>query len=257
MTQHDEWFKDRVALVTGASSGMGFAIAVALGEAGARLGVNYRRNKQNAEKAVEQIKASGGQAVAIQADVSQGADVQRMFDELATAFGDRIDMLVNNAGDWMDKLPIVDCDDDTWQRMWQVNATSVFMCCRLAAKKMLEQGEGAIVNIGSIAGHNGGAGGTVPYAAAKAAVHTFSRGLARELGPKGIRVNCVAPGLFDTPMLEGRVTPAAHETLTGMMPLGRFGQPHEIAPLVLTLLSPAGSYITGEIIQVDGGFLMR
>ncbi len=102
-----------------------------------------------------------------------------------------------------------------------------------------------------------GGGGTLPYAAAKAAVHTFTRGLARELGPKGVRVNCVAPGMIATPMLEGRVTQEAHEALTGMTPLGRFGQAHEIAPIVLTLLSPAASYMTGEVVQVDGGLLMR
>ena len=257
MNQFNEWFRDRVALVTGASSGMGFEIAVALGRVGSRVGVNFRKNAQGAAEAVREIEAAGGQGRAIQADVSQGADVARMYDELADAFGDRIDMLVNNAGDWMDKLPIADCDDQTWQRMWESNATSVFLCCRAAARKMIAQGEGAIVNLGSVAGHTGGGGGTVPYAAAKAAVHTFTRGLARELGPEGIRVNCVSPGMIATAMLEGRVTPEAHDAFTGMIPLRRMGEAREIAPLVLTLLSSAGSYITGEVIQVDGGLLMR
>jgi len=244
-------------LVTGASSGIGLEIALALGAAGAKVGVNYRANRDSAESIRGKIEASGGQAVSIQADVSRSEDVARLFDELASAFGERIDMLVNNAGDWMQKSPIVDCDDATWERMLAVNTTSVFLCCRAAAKKMVAQGEGSIVNIGSVAGHTGGGGGTVPYGAAKAAVHTFTRGLARELGPSGVRVNCVAPGMIDTPMLEGRVTPEAHQTLTGMTPLGRFGQAQEIAPIVMTLLSPAASYITGEVIQVDGGLLMR
>lgn len=254
---HINWFRDRVALVTGASSGIGFEIAAALGEAGAKVGVNYRRNREGAESAVRRIQTVGGQVRAIQADVSEPDQVERMFEELTTAFGDRIDMLVNNAGDWMDKLPIVDCDEQTWERMWVANARSVFLCCRAAAKKMLSQGEGAIVNLGSVAGHTGGGGGTVPYAAAKAAVHTFTRGLARELGPQGIRVNCVAPGMIDTPMLAGRVTPQTHEAMKETTPLKRFGEAREVAPIVLTLLSPAASYITGEIIQVDGGLLMR
>lgn len=257
MNEFNEWFKDRVALVTGASSGMGFEVAAALGRAGSSVGVNFRKNAEGADQAVRQIEAAGGRARAIQADVSRSGDVERMFDELADSFGDRIDMLVNNAGDWMDKLPIAECDDQTWRRIWEVNATSVFLCCRAAARKMIAQGEGTIVNFGSVAGHTGGGGGTVPYAAAKSAVHTFTRGLARELGPQGIRVNCVAPGMIDTPMLVGRVTPQADEALTGMTPLGRRGQAREVAPLVLTLLCPAGSYITGEVIQVDGGLLMR
>ena len=251
------WLRERVGLVTGASSGMGFEIAVALGVAGAKVGVNFRSNRAGADEAVRRIIDGGGQACAIGADVSNGKDVERMFGELASAFGERIDMLVNSAGDWMDKRPIADCDEELWDQMMAVNVRSTFLCCRAAAKQMIRQGNGAIVNMGSVAGHTGGGGGTVPYAAAKAAVHTLTRGLARELGPAGIRVNCIAPGMIDTPMLKDRVPQELWQKLMGSTPLGRFGEPSEVVPMTLMLLSPAASYITGEVIQIDGGLLMR
>ena len=180
-----------------------------------------------------------------------------MFAEFDVASGGRLDMLVNNAGEWMDKRPVLECTDDQWDRMFAVNARSVFLCCRQAARRMVEQGEGAIVNIGSVAGHTGGGGGTVPYAAAKAAVHTFTRGLARELGPHGIRVNGVAPGMADTAMLDGRVTPEARSALLAATPLGRMAEPREVASIVTMLLSPAASFVTGEIVEVNGGLAMR
>ena len=256
-TLFHNWFNGRVSLVTGASSGIGLEIALALGKAGAKVGVNYHKNREGADKAVQGIVAAGGQAVAIQADVSRAADVERMYAELAVAFGNRVDMLVCNAGSWMDRCSIVDCSDETWDRMFTVNARSVFLCCRMAARRMIDQGDGAIVNIGSVAGHTGSGESAVPYAAAKAAVHTFTRGLARELGPHGIRVNAVAPGVIETPMLEGRVAPEIRDKIISVIPLLRFGQPREIAPLVLSLLSPDCSYVTGTIIEVDGGLVMR
>jgi len=166
-------------------------------------------------------------------------------------------MLVNNAGDWMDRVSIVDCPQSLWDRMFAANATSVFLCSQQAARRMIRQGSGSIVNVGSLAGHTGGGGGTVPYASAKAAVHTFTRGLARELGPHGIRVNAVSPGMVETPMLEGRVSNEARSSLAASTPLRRFGRPEEIAPIVLMLLSPRASYMTGEIVEVNGGLLTR
>jgi 3-oxoacyl-[acyl-carrier protein] reductase len=252
-----QWFRGRTALVTGASSGIGSEVAAALGSAGANVVINYRGNHVGAEAVKTRVEAGGGRAIVCQADVSRSADVHRMFEEAASVFGDRIDMLVNNAGNWMDKQPVIDCDESMWEQMFAVNVRSVFLCCQCAAKKMVGQGEGSIVNIGSLAGHTGGGGGTVPYAAAKAAVHTFTRGLARELGPSNVRVNAVAPGMIDTPMLEGRVARQSLETLKAMTPLGRLGSVSEVAPLVLLLLSPASAFITGEVIEVNGGLLMR
>jgi len=252
-----DWFGGRTALVTGAGSGIGYEVALALGRVGAVVGVHYRRNRQGAESAREQVEVAGGRAVVIQADVSRAEDVDRMFGEMDAASDGRLDMLVNNAGDWMDKAPIVDCPEAQWDKMMDVNAKGVFLCCQQAALRMTQQGAGVIVNLGSVAGHTGGGGGTVPYAAAKAAVHTLTRGLARELASDGVRVNAVAPGMVDTPMLEGRVTPEAAERLTSATPLGRMAQPREIASVVLMLLSPACSFMTGEIVEVNGGLLMR
>ncbi len=251
------WFRGRTALVTGAGSGIGYETALALGNAGAFVGVHYCRNRNGADSVRERIEAAGGRAVLVQADLSRSDQVERIFAELVAATDGRLDMLVNNAGDWMDKAPIVDCPEAQWDRMLDVNAKSAFLCCQQAARRMIQQGAGAIVNIGSVAGHTGGGGGTVPYAAAKAAVHTLTRGLARELAPHGIRVNAVAPGMVDTPMLEGRVSPEAAEKLKALTPLGRMAEPSEIAAVVLMLLSPGCSFMTGEIVEVNGGLLMR
>jgi 3-oxoacyl-[acyl-carrier protein] reductase len=254
----EDFFKDRIALVTGASSGMGLETAVALGEAGAKVGIHYRGNRDGAAEALARIEAAGtGEGVLIQADVGKREDIERMFAELEKAFGPRIDCLVNNAGDWMDKELIIDCREQQWDHVFNVNVKSVFLCSQIAAKKMVEQGDGSIVNLGSVAGHTGGGGGTVPYAAAKAAVHTFTRGLAKELAPHGIRVNCIAPGMVYTPMIAPRVSDEAAVVLKKMTPLGRFGEPKEIATAVLYLLSPAASFITGEVHEVNGGLLMR
>ncbi len=251
------WFRGRVALVTGASSGMGAAIALALGRAGARVGVNYRGNQSGAEEVCRRIRSAGGSALALKADVSREEEVAAMFASLEAEFGPRLDMLINNAGDWMDKCPVAECDVALWDRIFAVNARSVFLCSRHAAQVMTRQGEGAILNIGSLAGHTGGGGGTVPYAAAKAAVHTFTRGLARELAPHGVRVNAIAPGMVRTPMLAGRVSDEAEQKLSQVTPLGRMGRPEEISAAAMLLLSPASSFMTGEIVEINGGLLMQ
>jgi 3-oxoacyl-[acyl-carrier protein] reductase len=251
------WFHQRVALVTGASSGMGKAIAAALGQAGAVVGINYHSNRDAAIQLRDELHGGGNDAEIFQADVSNAGQVARLFQQFEERFGQRLEMLVNSAGEWMDKLPIAECSEDHWDRMFALNAKSVFLCCRHAAQRMIPRHSGAILNVGSLAGHTGGGGGTVPYAAAKAAVHTFTRGLARELAPHGIRVNAVAPGMIDTPMLAGRLSPEGTKQLLAATPLGRFGNPAEIAPLALSLLSPASSYVTGQIVEINGGLLMR
>src|SRR5690606_11767126 len=154
------WCRDRVALVTGAGSGIGRAVALALGRAGAQVGVHYRGNHRGAAAVVDEIRGGGGRAAALAADLSDPAGAQRLFEQLDETFDGPAHMLINNAGDWMDKRPILECDAAVWDRMFAVNARSVFLCCREAARRMVNASvEGAIVNVGSLAGHTGGGGG--------------------------------------------------------------------------------------------------
>lgn len=254
---HDDWFKDKTAIVTGASSGMGRAIALALGRRGATVGINYNRNQSAAEAVKTEIDAAGGTGVVLHANVGNAEQVAAMFEAFDAAASSELDMIVCNAGEWMEPMPVADCPIEQWAHMFEVNATSVFLCCQQAARRMLESGSGAILTMGSVAGHTGGGGGTVPYGAAKAAVHTFTRGLARELGPHGIRVNCIAPGVFDTPMQEGRLPPEVETALNQATPLRRIGQPEEVAEHALLLLGPGSSFMTGAIVEINGGLLMR
>ncbi|MDA0748574.1 MAG: 3-oxoacyl-ACP reductase FabG [bacterium] len=250
-------FTGKTALVTGASSGIGRAVALALAKDGASVMANYNRNRNAAESLRDEIRAAGGTAHTIQADVSNAGAVQHMLDRTLETFNGQLDILVNNAGEWMDKAPIAECPEELWDRMMNVNLKSVFLCCRAAIPTMQKQKNGSIINITSVAGHSGGGGGTVPYGAAKAGVNTFTKGLAKELAPDGIRVNAVAPGVIDTPMQHKHSTPEQLDRFSGAVPLKRLGKAEEIVGAVLLLASDQGSYITGEIIDVNGGLLMR
>ncbi|MBI2301351.1 MAG: SDR family oxidoreductase [Armatimonadetes bacterium] len=245
-------FAGRVALVTGASSGIGAAVALAFGAAGACVAVHYHTGRARAEKLAAMIP----EAVAIGADVTDPAAVNALAEAVLARWG-RIDILVNNAGQWMEKHPLAECPPELWHAMIDVNLNSVFYACQAVLPAMLRQGSGSIVNIGSVAGHTGGAGGTVPYGAAKAGVHVLTRGLARELAAAGIRVNCVAPGIIDTPMQQRLSGAEKLAEWSRSVPLKRVGVAEDVVGAVLFLASDAASYLTGEIIEVNGGLLMH
>lgn len=245
-------FAGQVALVTGASRGIGRAIALELAQHGARVLVNYQQRARAAEELVAQIMAHGGDAWPYAADVTHEHGVAAMVDATIERWG-RLDMLVNNAGITAD-APFVRLTEEQWRRVIETNLTSVFFCCRAVLKPMRARRYGRIVNIGSLAGLAGNLG-QVNYAAAKAGLVGFSRALAREVARDGITVNVVAPGYIETDMVAGLSAAQRDWALHGIA-LGRFGQPEEVARAVAFLLAPESAYITGHVLAVEGGWVM-
>jgi 3-oxoacyl-[acyl-carrier protein] reductase len=242
---------NRVALVTGASRGIGRAVALTLAREGATVVANYRSAAEQAATLLDEIRAMGGRGVALAGDVSVPETAQGLVDECMRLFG-RIDILVNNAGITRDGL-LVRMSDQRWQEVVDINLRGVFACTRAAARVMLKQKSGRIISISSVAGLTGNPG-QANYCAAKAGIIGFSRAVARELAPRGITVNVVAPGLIATHMTEV-LSAEARAGLLERVPLGRMGDPREVAAAVLFLASPDAGYITGQVLVVDGGML--
>ena len=243
--------QDKVAIVTGASRGIGRAAAIALGAEGAQVVVNYARSSAAADEAVAEITAAGGSAIALQADVSQADQVDALIKATQEKWG-RIDVLVNNAGITRDTL-LLRMKLEDWQAVIDLNLTGVFLCTRAVSKIMLKQRSGRIVNIASVAGLMGNPG-QANYSAAKAGVIGFTKTVAKELAPRGVTVNAVAPGFIQTDMTADLPNT---EAILQMIPLGRYGQPEEIAGAIRFLASdPAAAYITGQVLTVDGGMVM-
>lgn len=247
--------KEKVALVTGASSGIGRAAALVLGANGARVAINFHRNEAGAAAARAEILSGGGSALVVQADVTRASDVESLVEQTVAEFGP-IDILVNNAGSLVERLKILELTEERWDEVIDLNLKSAFLCCQAVAGSMMERQTGAIINVSSIAGRNGGALGSIHYSAAKGGLITFTKGLAKELAPFGVRVNAVSPGVIDTPYHEQFSTPEMMKTYAGMIPLGRVGTPAEVGKVICFLASEAASYLVGETIEINGGMFM-
>lgn len=241
---------DKVAIVTGASRGIGRAIALALAAEGASVAVNYASSSAAAEEVVAAITEMGGHAVALSADVSQPDQVDALLKTVMDKWK-RVDVLVNNAGITRDNL-LLRMKPEDWQGVIDLNLTGVFLCTRAASKIMLKQKAGRIINIASVSGLMGNPG-QANYAAAKAGTIGFTKSVAKELASRGITVNAVAPGFIATDMTKDTKA----DQILPYIPLGRFGQAEEVAGMVRFLAAdPAAAYITGQVFNVDGGMVM-
>ena len=246
----------KVALVSGASSGIGAATARLLAAQGARVAIGFHRNKQGAVEVMESIAAAGGTAVAVIGDFHKTREIESVVEHVTSEFGP-IDILVNNAGSLVKRLPIREVTEELWDDIIALNLKSAVFASKAVAPSMVQRRTGAIVNVVSIAGHNGGGPGAGTYATAKAGLTSFTKSLAKELAPHGVRVNAVSPGVIDTPFHQVFSTPEMIAGFVKTIPLGRVGTAEECANVIAFLASDAASYIVGETIEVNGGQLMR
>ena len=242
----------KVALVTGGASGIGNAISRVLAEQGAAVAVHYFSSAAAAEAVVAAAKTAGHKALGVQADLTKPGEADRVVGATLEGLGG-LDILVNNAGYLVQRCPIAEMSDTLYHTIMDVNMTSTFLMCRAALRHMIAKGTGSIVNMSSAAAFAGGGGGAAIYAASKAAVVGFTRALSKEVGPKGIRVNAVAPGQIGTQFHDRFSTPEGRANTIKTIPLGREGLAEEVAHVVAFLASPAASFVNGEVSGINGG----
>jgi 3-oxoacyl-[acyl-carrier protein] reductase len=243
--------QDRIAIVTGSSRGIGAAIAQELAAQGATVVVNHRDSAAQAGEVVARITSAGGQAIAIQADVSQTAEAQRLVQETVERFG-RLDILVNNAGTTRDTLLMM-MSEDAWDTVIRTNLKSAYNCSKAALRPMVKQRSGRIISITSVSGISGNAGQT-NYSASKAGMIGFTKALAKEVGGRNITVNAVAPGFVPTALTDV-LNDEQKQRIISLTPLGRFALPEEIAYAVAFLAGDRAAFITGQVLSVDGGLV--
>ena len=245
--------KGKVAVVTGGSRDIGRAISIKLAAEGAKVCINYCHNEAKARETLEAVRSTGGEAILVKADVSRAEDVKRMVEEAAKAFGGQIDILVNNAGGIVGRKGIEEQDEEWYQKLMDLNFKSCWLCTRDVLSYM--KNGGSIVNISSQAARDGGGPGSSIYACGKAAMLCHTRAMAKELGPRGIRVNAVCPGMINTYFHDTFTAPEGREALHRSAPLRREGEAAEVANLVSFLASDASAYITGNGVDINGGCL--
>lgn len=246
---------DRVALVTGASSGIGQATAIALAQAGARVGIHYHSNHSGAAKTLESVRSAGGEGWLLQADLSQVIPAQRCVEELAAQAG-RLDILFNNAGSPLERSKLEDCPLELWQQVLATNLTSAFVVTQTAIPYLKRSGQGVIINNLSLSVQTGGANGAGAYAIAKGGLQVMTRTLARELAPD-VRTVAIMPGVIETPNHEMFTTPERMDQYRRETPLGRNGTADEVAATVLFLVSDGARFINGALIDINGGRFLR
>ena len=249
-------FDDQVVLVTGASTGIGAALAQGFGAAGAKVVVHYNSSRDAAEAVAAAIEEAGGEAALLQADMTDSAQLKQLVDAVVERWG-RIDILINNAGSLVKRQLIAEMADETYDAVLDLNVRSVFQMCRLVIPIMQRQGKGNIVNVTSVAARNGGGNGAVMYATSKGAISTFTRGLAKELVGSNIRVNALSPGFITTPFHERFTSPEMARAQVASIPMGRAGTAEEcVGPVFFLASDVLSAYVTGQIIEVNGGQLM-
>lgn len=247
--------KGRVALVTGASSGIGQATAVALGSAGATVGIHYHRSEERAQRTLDTIREAGGDGVLLQGNLSKSEQAQRVVDQLITHAG-RLDILFNNAGSPVERSSLEKCSLELWHQVLATNLTSAFAVTQRSILHLMRSGRGVIINNLSLSVQTGGANGAGAYAIAKGGLQVMTRTLARELAPL-VRTNAIMPGVIETPHHEDFSTPERMEQYRRETPLGRNGTAEEVAATVMFLVSDAARFINGAVIDINGGRFLR